>query len=76
MCSSDLGVLFIFNLLIGLYNDPTEWPWTYVGVICAHGMFAVAQAGRSLGIDNLLAKRLIPGLPRDGLLALALAVAS
>ena len=31
---------------------------------------------RSLGIDNLLAKRLIPGLPRDGLLALALAVAS
>ena len=69
-------MLFIFNLLIGLYNDPTEWPWTYVGVICAHGMFAVAQAGRSLGIDNLLAKRLIPGLPRDGLLALALAVAS
>jgi hypothetical protein len=39
-------------------------------------MFAVAQAGRSLGIDNLLAKRLIPGLPRDGLLARALAVAS
>ena len=50
-----VGVLFILNLLIGLYNDPTEWPWTYVGIISAHGMFAVAQAGRSFGIDNLLA---------------------
>src|ERR1700733_13544131 len=71
-----VGVLFILNLLIGLYNDPTEWPWTYVGIICSHGMFAMAQAGRSFGIDNLLAKRLIPGLRYDGLVARALAVAS
>ena len=71
-----VGVLFILNLLIGLYNDPTEWPWTYVGIICAHGMFAVAQAGRSLGIDNLLAKRLIPGLPYDGAVARAISVAT
>jgi hypothetical protein len=39
-------------------------------------MFAVAQAGRSLGVDNLLAKRLIPGLRHDGLAARALALAS
>jgi uncharacterized membrane protein YphA (DoxX/SURF4 family) len=71
-----VGVLFILNLLIGLYNDPTEWPWTYVGIICAHGMFAVAQAGRSLGIDNLLAKRMIPGLPYDGAVARAISVAT
>ena len=71
-----VGVVFILNLLIGLYNDPTEWPWTYVGIICAHGMFAVAQAGRSFGIDNLLAKRLIPGFPYDGPVARALAYAS
>lgn len=71
-----VGVLFTLNLLIGLYNDPTEWPWTYVGIICAHGMFAVAQAGRSFGIDNLVAKRLIPGFRYDGLLARALAFAS
>ena len=71
-----VGVLFILNLLIGLYNDPTEWPWTYVGIICAHGMFAVAQAGRSFGIDNLLAKRLIPGLHYDGLVTRAIALAS
>jgi hypothetical protein len=71
-----VGVLFILNLLIGLYNDPTEWPWTYVGIICAHGMFAAAQAGRSLGFDNLLAKRLIPGVPYDGAVARAIAFAS
>ena len=71
-----VGVLFVLNLLIGLYNDPTEWPWTYVGIICAHGMFAVAQAGRSLGVDNLLAKRLIPGFHYDGLVARTLALAS
>ncbi|HEX3402872.1 MAG TPA: TQO small subunit DoxD [Acetobacteraceae bacterium] len=71
-----VGALFILNLLIGLYNDPTEWPWTYVGIICSHGMFAVAQAGRSFGIDNLLAKRLIPGLHYDGLVTSAIALAS
>ncbi len=71
-----VGVLYILNLLIGLYNDPTEWPWTYVGIICAHGMFAVVQAGRSFGLDNLLAKRLVPGLSPNGLVARALAFAS
>ena len=71
-----VGVLFILNLLIGLYNDPTEWPWTYVGIICAQGMFAAAQAGRSFGIDNLLAKRLIPGLPYRGTVARAISVAT
>jgi uncharacterized membrane protein YphA (DoxX/SURF4 family) len=70
-----VGALFTLNLLIGLYNDPTEWPWTYVGIICTHGMFAAGQAGRSLGLDNLVAKRLIPGL-RDGLAARALLLAS
>ena len=74
--SGVLAALFTLNLLIGLYNDPTEWPWTYVGIICAHGMFAAAQAGRSFGIDNLLAKRLIPGLRYDGPAARALALAS
>jgi hypothetical protein len=58
--SGIVAALFTLNLLIGLYNDPTEWPWTYVGIICAHGMFAAAQAGRSLGLDNLVAKGMLP----------------
>jgi uncharacterized membrane protein YphA (DoxX/SURF4 family) len=49
-----LAALFLFNLLIGLYNDPTEWVWTYVGIMCAHGMFAADGAGQSLGLDHLL----------------------
>jgi uncharacterized membrane protein YphA (DoxX/SURF4 family) len=57
--SGIVGALFIFNLLIGLYNAPTEWPWTYVGIVCAHVMFATAPAGRSLGLDNLIARRLV-----------------
>ena len=52
--SGVLAALFTLNLLIGLYNDPTEWPWTYVGIIAAHAMFALTGAGRSLGVDNLL----------------------
>ena len=49
-----IAVLFTLHLWIGRYNDPTEWPWTYVAIICAHGMFAATEAGRSLGLDNLL----------------------
>jgi hypothetical protein len=52
-----VAALFIFNLLIGLYNDPTEWVWTYVGIMCAHGMFAADGAGQSLGLDHLLSRR-------------------
>jgi MFS family permease len=49
-----VAALFVFNLLIGLYNDPTEWVWTYVGIMFAHGMFAADGAGQSLGVDHLL----------------------
>ena len=49
-----LAVAFTAHLWIGLYNDPTEWPWTYIGIIVTHGMFAATGAGRSLGLDNLL----------------------
>lgn len=49
-----IGALFIFNLMIGLYNDPTEWVWTYGGLIVAHAMFAIDGAGRSLGLDYWL----------------------
>jgi uncharacterized membrane protein YphA (DoxX/SURF4 family) len=71
--SGIVGALFIANLLVGLYNDPSEWPWTYAGIICAHGMFAATQAGRSLGFDNIVAKRLIRLPLREGRLSQAVA---
>jgi uncharacterized membrane protein YphA (DoxX/SURF4 family) len=49
-----VAVFFTIQLWLGLYNDPTEWPWTYMAIICTHGMFAAACAGRSLGLDHLL----------------------
>ncbi len=51
-----LAALFVLNLLVGLYNDPTEWVWTYVGIAAAHGMFATGCAGQSLGLDFLFRK--------------------
>jgi uncharacterized membrane protein YphA (DoxX/SURF4 family) len=49
-----MAMLFTAHLWLGLYSDPTEWAWTYGAIIAAHGMFAVTEAGRSLGLDNLL----------------------
>jgi uncharacterized membrane protein YphA (DoxX/SURF4 family) len=54
--SSLLAALFTFNLLIGLYNDPTEWAWTYIAIIYGHVMFFATQSGRSLGLDYLIAQ--------------------
>ena len=54
--SSILAALFTFNLLIGLYNDPTEWAWTYIAIIYGHVMFFATQAGRNLGLDYLIAQ--------------------
>ena len=71
-----LAALFTLNLLIGLYNDPTEWPWTYVGIIAAHAMFAAARAGRSLGLDGLLLGRELPVLSGNTWLTKAYALAS
>jgi hypothetical protein len=69
-----LAAMFIINLLFGLYNDPTEWVWTYVGIACAHGMFAVDGAGQSLGLDYLLRRR--PVFPAGSAVARLYAVAS
>ena len=52
--SAAIAVLFTINLWIGLYNDPTEWPWTYIAIIVAHGMFITSEAGRSLGLDAMI----------------------
>jgi hypothetical protein len=71
-----IAVLFTAHLWIGLYNDPTEWPWTYIAIICAHGMFVAAEAGRSLGLDNLLRRSPPAFLTRNATLARAAMLAS
>jgi len=52
-----LGALMAMNLWLGLYRAPYEWPWTYFFLILLQTTFVVLQAGQSLGIDAMVARR-------------------
>jgi len=56
-----LGTLMAMNLWLGLYNRPNEWPWTYFFLILLNGFFLFLRAGRSLGIDALVAPKIESG---------------
>jgi hypothetical protein len=45
---------FTAQLYIGLYRNPSEWPWAYVFIIVINWLFYIYAAGRSLGLDALL----------------------
>lgn len=49
-----MAIGFTFNLWIGLYRNPAEWPWQYVFIIMTHVFFVLDSAGRSLGLDGLV----------------------
>jgi uncharacterized membrane protein YphA (DoxX/SURF4 family) len=55
-----LGFVMAVNLWLGLYRAPAEWPWTYFFLLLVNGTFAVLHAGRSLGLDAILAGRAAP----------------
>ncbi|WP_237481461.1 DoxX family protein [Lichenibacterium dinghuense] len=71
-----VAVLFTLQLWLGLYNDPTEWPWTYIAIAVAQGMFAAFDAGRCLGLDGLLRIRNAAIVRGDGLSATLYRLAS
>ena len=50
------GILFALNLWVGLYHNDAEWPWNYLFLAMVHAFFALDHAGRSLGLDALLAR--------------------
>lgn len=52
------GALMALNLWLGLYRHPAEWPWTYFFLIIIQATFAFMRAGRSLGLDAILMRRL------------------
>ncbi|ACL57688.1 DoxX family protein [Methylobacterium nodulans] len=54
-----IGVAFVINLWIGLYRHPGEWPWNYVFLALLMGAFSLHAAGRSLGLDALLRRRML-----------------
>jgi hypothetical protein len=62
-----VGVLAIFytlQLWLGLYDNSSEWPWTYMFLAVLMFLFTVEAAGRSLGLDAWL-RRNVPDV-RDG----------
>ena len=64
-----IGMLFVTQLWLGLYRQPEEWPWLYVFLIFVQGMFVVANAGKSLGLDAMIARKPFGPFAGDGLLA-------
>ena len=50
-------MLFTLHLWLGLYRHPSEWPWLYIFLVFVQGYFFLDNAGKSLGLDALLARR-------------------
>src|ERR1700753_462533 len=59
-----LAVLYVLQLWLGLYDNSSDWPWTYMFLVLLMFLFAVEGAGQRLGFDALL-RREVPGV-RDG----------
>jgi hypothetical protein len=51
-----IGMLFVVHLWLGLYQHPNEWPWLYIFLIFVQGFFILNNAGKSLGLDALIAR--------------------
>jgi hypothetical protein len=49
-----LGALMAFNLWLGLYLSPSEWPWTYFFILAIQLIFIMTAPGRSLGLDAMM----------------------
>jgi hypothetical protein len=62
------GMIYAAQLYIGLYRNPSEWPWEYVFIIVISWLFHIHAAGRSLGLDALLRRETTLG-KSDGILA-------
>ena len=59
-----LAIAYTLQLWLGLYGNPSEWPWTYMCLALLTFMLVLDAAGRSLGLDAWL-RRNVPAV-RDG----------
>jgi uncharacterized membrane protein YphA (DoxX/SURF4 family) len=59
-----LAIAYVLQLWLGLYGNPSEWPWTYMFLAMLMFLFVLEGAGRSLGFDAWL-RRKVPAV-RDG----------
>ena len=59
-----LAIAYTLQLWLGLYGNPSEWPWTYMCLALLTFILVLDAAGRSLGLDAWL-RREVPAV-RDG----------
>ena len=64
-----VGMLFTLHLWLGLYRHPGEWPWLYLFLVFVQGFFFLNSAGRSLGLDALMAHKPWGPLKGNGAIA-------
>jgi hypothetical protein len=64
-----IGILFATHLWLGLYHLDYEWPWLFVFLIFVQGFFILNNAGKSLGLDGLIAHSPFGPFAGDGLVA-------
>jgi uncharacterized membrane protein YphA (DoxX/SURF4 family) len=64
-----IGMAFVLHLWLGLYHHPAEWPWLYIFLIFVQGFFILTNAGKSLGLDALIARTPFGPFAGDGGLA-------
>jgi len=58
-----VGLLMALNLGVGMLAVPHEWPWSYIMLAMFHFVFLFTAAGRVLGVDAWLRRRLPPNSP-------------
>ena len=51
-----LGLLWSFNLALGLLSVPGEWPWSYLMLIMWHSLFLVSIPYQTWGLEALWQK--------------------
>jgi uncharacterized membrane protein YphA (DoxX/SURF4 family) len=59
-----MAIVYVLRLWIGLYGNPSDWPWMYIFLAMLMFLFVLEGAGRSLGVDAWL-RREVPAV-RDG----------
>ena len=54
-----LAIAFVLQLWLGIYlpGDPAEWSWSYIFLAMLMSLFSLHAAGRSLGLDAWLRRR-------------------
>ena len=48
-----LGLLWSFNLALGLISVPGEWPWSYLMLIMWHALFLVSTNMQTFSLDRV-----------------------